>query len=201
VVYYDAWTGMMVPEEWERDRLRKGEQMREYDKTERTIRTMLYTAVIATLIALLISCASPTAAEEYETLSPSGQFALRDGDWGLPTNEQRIFADSRWLEVQECVGLKHTPSRFPVILRKNLGGPLIAYFASGGIYVGGLYHPRTSIEVLGDLEFKQSWKHEMMHLLLDVKTGDPDVKHTRGGLVEYAPGHSQGADWLRCSAW
>jgi len=123
-----------------------------------------------------------------------------DVDYGPPTPEHGVLAERRWTELAECLGLRHTPSGFPIRLRRaSAGGGWI----DNGRLVGGVYHG-NSIEVLGDPTQVQSWKHEMMHYLLDVREGNPDDSHARGGLVVYGTASdgrplSQGADWLRCT--
>jgi len=157
--------------------------------------------VVFAIIACSACGGSPTSPDlDAGRVSPSGAFLVQPGDYGPPTDEHLRLADARWQELTGCLGLAFTPRHFPIILRKNLGGPLIAYFLSGsGQPIGGIYHPLSSIEVLGDPLAVQAWKHELMHYLLDAITGNPDAAHTRGGRIEYIPGYSQGADWLRCT--
>lgn len=126
--------------------------------------------------------------------SPSGRFRLRNAGVA-PTETYARLADSRWDELQECLGLHYSPRLFKIDLRAT-------WWVSGDGAVGGVYHLRTGIEVIAD--DVQSWKHEMMHYLLDVAENNPDRNHTRGGLVVYSHDYagnpvSQGADWLRCT--
>jgi hypothetical protein len=128
-------------------------------------------------------------------LSPNEWFKFDDTKYPI-TPQHGPLTEKYWTELNDCMGLHYTPKRFLIILRTEevKGG----WYCNAGL-CGGEYHPRTSIEVLGDIHQVQSYKHEMLHYLLDVKTGDADFNHVRGGLVEYYPGKYQGADWLRCT--
>lgn len=191
--------------------------MEPINKIERTLRTLLWSVVLAVLAGLLISlltgCApSPTApigdeeGDAYWGASPTGMFRINPGDYGTPHPQSGVYAEDRWRAVGRCLGLSYTPRGFEIRLRKietvPCGSQMCRGFWSPGAgWVGGRYYPWDRIEVMGDPAEVQSWKHEMMHYLLDVKEGNFDGRHERGGLVEYYPGYWQGADWLRCTAW
>lgn len=157
--------------------------------------------LLSLTLAVLSACGGPTSPDDplSGAPTPSGAFLLRPGNYGPPTDEHLRLFDLRWFELQQCLRLHASPSLFKVDLRKNEGGDIIAYFSSDIGPVGGRYHPSSRIEVLGDTKWTQSWKHEQMHLLLDMTEHNYDGHHTRGGLIEYSPGRFQGADWLRCT--
>ena len=175
-----------------------------YRASSARLDTYILAGLVLWLATFLMGCQSDSITGPSPTLtaSPRGWFVFEPDDYGQPGPNHGFYAESRWEQVEGCLGLHYTPKQFTIRLRANAGGPSIAYFMSqpGNLMVGGRYHPRESVEVFGDPVWIQSWKHELMHYLLDMTTGNPDVNHTRGGLVTYGPnGEQQGADWLRCT--
>lgn len=144
--------------------------------------------VVAAALVFLAGCVhSPTAPEVTGgLLSPSGSFLVVAGSFGPATEFHAAKADEYWSQVEHCVRKTARVSGVPVYLMAPEGTREdgVAWFhCPEGNYregVGGCLIDHSRMYVLGDIaahsDWAESWRHEMIHLLLWHATGDDGLK-------------------------
>ncbi len=126
-------------------------------------------------------------------LTPSGALAIHPHTYGRVLAWHVETAEVSWRHVAPCVGVElDVVSRFPIWLtRAPAQGQELE--APGSLHIGG---PNGDhIEIIGaswdfdpanpeatpapTAEIARLWRHEMVHLALWKRDGDPDPEHTR----------------------
>ncbi len=118
-------------------------------------------------------------AERPGLLSPSGLFEVHDAGWS-PTPVHGERAEAYWRELVGCAGLSAGLNRAGLFLHAYEERPGGSGFVFNGSFASGQYVSATyEIHVVGELApvWKGTWKHEMLHLLLHLATGNGDGAH------------------------
>jgi hypothetical protein len=127
-----------------------------------------------------VTSPSTTSASVDGLVSPSGTFHvhLAPVDDLAPTKLHASEADRRWRDLQTCAHVHVEVAGIEMNLHGGvaIGGGQLAFFYDGQP-VGGYFIQPRDIDVVGQIEDYEDWKHEMRHLLLLVLTGDSGHDH------------------------
>lgn len=138
--------------------------------------------VVLFLAALLVSgCNSPTGPTNDDpapagTLSPLGLFSLSGVNLGPSAG---TVVEARWAETLSCSGLTAQIHSIPLVFEPfTITAEGAAAVNSPWGLTGGYYVKASrEVHVVGDLAWSQTYKHEFLHLLLDLTYGDGDINH------------------------
>lgn len=123
-------------------------------------------------------------------ISPMGFFEIYAHDYGQVTDDHLEMADRLWLAVCDCTGFNaYRIKHYPMLLWKEF----ITCGAEDGMVGCHTYYGESGghVSVVGDLEFldnpvawnkkelERIWRHEMIHSILSLKSGDHDGGHAR----------------------
>jgi len=142
-------------------------------------------SLILIIMTLNISCSLPTSSTvpNNKITSPSGEWELSSKDgYPIPGILEAETADRYWQELQACTGMKLTLHSFGLVLHgwkvgQYPNGTIYLYIDYASTEVGGWTDP-YAIHVLGNPSFVESWKHEMLHVLLREVKHNVDIHHT-----------------------
>lgn len=143
---------------------------------------------------------SPTEVNVNENLGVTsvynGSLTIYPHKLGFVATWHVRTAETYWISVSECIGLDpNVPNGFPIMLIPDnnacdlgLGGCI----GQGYIEIQGKsfdfdpYNPMANMH--SNREFNNLWRHELLHLALQLKTGSADSEHV-------------GPEWNRCAPW
>lgn len=132
------------------------------------------------LLLILFGCNTsslviPTSTSAFTFTSTSLYWKIHKSD----SEDSKKEADVQLALVIECTKLPYPEVKHDLFLDETF------YTANGacitgpdGACYGGFYiQASQEVHVIGDIAFSQSWRHEMLHLLLDLNKNDPDSGH------------------------
>lgn len=128
------------------------------------------------LAALLGACSSlPTApSDDYPREAAPRPFsvAFPDGRPGPPWAVEAALAS--WDALGACTGFNRAPAGLLVLdALVEADGRAGILMPPKGEWVGGFYlHESQEVHVIGDERYTLTWRHEQLHLLLDLEGQD-----------------------------
>jgi hypothetical protein len=128
---------------------------------------------IVILLAFVASAMAETVSESEPVPTPKGYFMIDPHTYGKVTDKHLKRADKYWEEVCGWVGINPGDiHHFDFKLWDRNWSAILNGERKG---LRGLIHDST-IEVVH--KDKKTWKHEMLHLALEIKAYNRDVEHT-----------------------
>lgn len=132
------------------------------------------------------STTSPTSPEPAQVAPPQQAtvrpFAVMMADGSPAPAWATSAALTGWEQLGTCTGILRPPAGLlvldPTVYLRDGNGSSTAIMAPWGELVGGYYqHATQEVHVVDDRKWVKTWKHEQLHLLLDLE-GQNSADHS-----------------------